>query len=383
MVRPARRGCGPGAWRGKGRRRRGARAGPGCSRGCRSALLFRFSTTALVAARVRSSQQPVRLVLVAGDLQRLGEVGLVLAGLQVPADAADSAPQDEQADHDAEGGGAGDQAGSPGRAPGRATVVGLPVVELAPEQLVEVGADGLVRGGQPARRCRPAGQGERAEPVPDRGPLPDEQGHVGAFGGRVGGVQPFQREQPRVDRGEQAGVEVTEEPGPFGPIGGQDGRLPPAYAASMSLASSPVTTAVVSSSSAIALPWLAAERVPAMPTAATAAATSASAAHRSTSELAAARARVRIQLMVMDNLLMQIMCPIRYLCRIEGKSQRRYSHSIVAGGLLVMSSTTRLTSGTSLVIRVEIRASTSSGSRAQSAVIASSLVTGRSTTGWP
>jgi hypothetical protein len=60
-----------------------------------------------------------------------------------------------------------------------------------------------------------------------------------------------------------------------------------------------------------------------------------------------------------------------------------YSHSMVAGGLLVTSRTTRLISGTSLVIRVEIRASTSSGSRAQSAVIASSLVTGRSTTGWP
>ena len=47
----------------------------------------------------------------------------------------------------------------------------------------------------------------------------------------------------------------------------------------------------------------------------------------------------------------------------------------------VISSTTRLTSGTSLVIRVEIRARMSSGSRAQSAVMASSLVTGRSTTG--
>ena len=58
-----------------------------------------------------------------------------------------------------------------------------------------------------------------------------------------------------------------------------------------------------------------------------------------------------------------------------------YSHSMVPGGLLVMSSTTRLTSGTSLVIRVEIRASRSPGSRAQSAVMASSLVTGRSTTG--
>ena len=41
--------------------------------------------------------------------------------------------------------------------------------------------------------------------------------------------------------------------------------------------------------------------------------------------------------------------------------QRRetYSHSMVPGGLLVMSSTTRLTSATSLVIRVEIRSSTS------------------------
>ena len=60
-----------------------------------------------------------------------------------------------------------------------------------------------------------------------------------------------------------------------------------------------------------------------------------------------------------------------------------YSHSMVAGGLLVTSRTTRLTSGTSLVTRVEIRASTSAGSRAQSAVMASSLVTGRSTSGWP
>jgi hypothetical protein len=36
-----------------------------------------------------------------------------------------------------------------------------------------------------------------------------------------------------------------------------------------------------------------------------------------------------------------------------------YSHSMVPGGLLVMSSTTRLTSATSLVIRVEMRSSTS------------------------
>jgi len=58
-----------------------------------------------------------------------------------------------------------------------------------------------------------------------------------------------------------------------------------------------------------------------------------------------------------------------------------YSHSIVPGGLLVTSSTTRLTSGTSLVMRVEILASTSYGTRVQSAVIASSEDTGRSTIG--
>ena len=39
--------------------------------------------------------------------------------------------------------------------------------------------------------------------------------------------------------------------------------------------------------------------------------------------------------------------------------QADYSHSMVPGGLLVTSSTTRLTSATSLVIRVEIRSSTS------------------------
>ena len=60
-----------------------------------------------------------------------------------------------------------------------------------------------------------------------------------------------------------------------------------------------------------------------------------------------------------------------------------YSHSMVPGGLEVTSRTTRLTSRTSLVMRVEIFARTSYGSRVQSAVIASSLDTGRSTTGWP
>ena len=49
---------------------------------------------------------------------------------------------------------------------------------------------------------------------------------------------------------------------------------PVAYAASMSWASWPVTTAVVSSSPAIAFPCRAAERVPSMPMTATATTTS-------------------------------------------------------------------------------------------------------------
>ena len=65
------------------------------------------------------------------------------------------------------------------------------------------------------------------------------------------------------------------------------------------------------------------------------------------------------------------------------RSPSRYSHSMVPGGLLVTSIATRLISRTSLVIRVEIVSITSYGSLAQSAVIASSDVTGRSTTGWP
>lgn len=56
---------------------------------------------------------------------------------------------------------------------------------------------------------------------------------------------------------------------------------------------------------------------------------------------------------------------------------------MVPGGLLVTSSTTRLTSATSLVMRVEIRARVSYGRRDQSAVMASSEETGRSTIGWP
>lgn len=66
-----------------------------------------------------------------------------------------------------------------------------------------------------------------------------------------------------------------------------------------------------------------------------------------------------------------------------GARREGHSHSMVPGGLLVTSSTTRLTSATSLVMRVEIRARVSYGRRDQSAVMASSEETGRSTIGWP
>jgi 8-oxo-dGTP pyrophosphatase MutT (NUDIX family) len=60
-------------------------------------------------------------------------------------------------------------------------------------------------------------------------------------------------------------------------------------------------------------------------------------------------------------------------------SSARYSHSIVPGGLLVISSTTRPTGRISLIIRDAICSSRSYGSLAQSAVMASSLVTARIT----
>jgi hypothetical protein len=66
------------------------------------------------------------------------------------------------------------------------------------------------------------------------------------------------------------------------------------YAASMFLASWPVTTEVVSSPCAITVPCRTAEWMPPMPMAVTAATTSTNAIPRATSELVAALARVRI-----------------------------------------------------------------------------------------
>jgi predicted metal-binding membrane protein len=57
-----------------------------------------------------------------------------------------------------------------------------------------------------------------------------------------------------------------------------------------------------------------------------------------------------------------------------------HSHSMVAGGFELTSYTTRFTPRTSLMIRFEMRASTSCGNGNQSAVIPSRLVTARSAT---
>ncbi len=68
----------------------------------------------------------------------------------------------------------------------------------------------------------------------------------------------------------------------------------------------------------------------------------------------------------------------RERCDLVG---RHYSHSIVPGGFDVTSYATRFTPGTSLTIREAMRSRTPYGRRAQSAVIASSLVTARITIG--
>ena len=60
--------------------------------------------------------------------------------------------------------------------------------------------------------------------------------------------------------------------------------------------------------------------------------------------------------------------------------RRRYSHSIVAGGLPEMSYTTRLMPRTSLMMRLETLLSSACGSSAQCAVMKSCVCTARSAT---
>jgi len=77
---------------------------------------------------------------------------------------------------------------------------------------------------------------------------------------------------------------------------------------------------------------------------------------------------------------------IMVVCFIQGNSTGKeskgshYSHSIVLGGFELISSTTRLQPSTSLIIRLDMLRSTSYGTRAQSAVMASTLSTMRNAT---
>jgi len=130
--------------------------------------------------------------LVARDLQGLGELLLVLARLQVPADPPEAVPQEEAAQDDAEDRGAAHQTRGPGRVRGGGRVVGAGAGQLVPKQAVQVGVDRGVGGHQPGvvRLGRQLGG---AEQVADRRPLPGEQLDVGALGRRVARVHPLLR----------------------------------------------------------------------------------------------------------------------------------------------------------------------------------------------
>jgi hypothetical protein len=167
----------------------------------------------------------VRLLLVAGDLQGVGELRVLFARGQAAADAAEPEDGQQPGQGQAERGGPGDQPDSPGSAGGGTRAVGPGVVELSGEQPVELRADGGVSGGQlrGRRRIRPDRQAGRAEQVPDRGPLLAERLDVIALGPLVAGVKLVQRGQLGVDRGQRSGIEGGEELGTFGPGGEQRG----------------------------------------------------------------------------------------------------------------------------------------------------------------
>ena len=107
----------------------------------------------------------MRLVLVVRDLQGVSELGLILARLQVPADAADSGQQQEDAGREAGNGGAQDEAHGPPLVRGRVNAVRVPVALLGPDQAVEVGTDRLIGSGQPGgeRGVRMGRHARRAE----------------------------------------------------------------------------------------------------------------------------------------------------------------------------------------------------------------------------
>ncbi len=96
----------------------------------------------------------------------------------------------------------------------------------------------------------------------------------------------------------------------------------------------------------------------------------------------AERLRAREERLVLDRAVEQRELGVQVQVGEGSRHSLAYSHSIVAGGFDEMSYTTRDTPFTSLVMRLDARASTSCESRAQSAVIASTEVTARSATTW-
>jgi len=95
------------------------------------------------------------------------------------------------------------------------------------------------------------------------------------------------------------------------------------------------------------------------------------------------RARVPVEPLSVAS---SLACAVHFLAgsrcveRATWNMQRRYSHSIVAGGFELTSYTTRFTPRTSLIIRLLIRPKTSGANANQSAVIPSRLVTARNAT---
>ena len=159
-------------------------------------------------------EQLLRLVLVACDLQGVSELGLILARLQVPADAADSGQQKDDADHDAEHGHTDDETGGPCRARGRLHAVCVPVAPLDEEQAVKVGAHRLVGGRQPRgeRGGRMGCHARRAEEIADGDPLVGKLLDSVSLSRRIVGVEPHEDGELGVSRRKKPGVQRAEEP---------------------------------------------------------------------------------------------------------------------------------------------------------------------------
>jgi hypothetical protein len=93
-------------------------------------------------------QEPVSLVLVAGDLQGDREFGLLLAWFEFTADAPDAIQQEQQAEDEAGSGHGHEEPGSPVSVRRRGRLLGRRVVLFFAQQPVQVRAERLVGGRQ-------------------------------------------------------------------------------------------------------------------------------------------------------------------------------------------------------------------------------------------